>query len=138
MRPLQVSFASLREERKQFPVLFLTTMVIWLIYLFNIHIAQHAMGLGLSIVDSYLILVVTTLVLWIPAAPGFIGTFHLAVVTVCVYMLSITESQAQAMAVVLHAIGYIPQTVIGAIFFFKSHIRLRDVQVQSLKSEPEI
>jgi len=133
---LQLSFASLREERKQFPVLFLTTIVIWLIYLLNIHIAQHAMGLGLSIAESYLILVVTTLVLWIPAAPGFIGTFHAAVITVCVYLLSITEPQAQAMAVVLHAIGYIPQTIIGAIFFFKSHIRLRDVQVQSLITEP--
>ncbi len=133
---LQLGFASLQRGRKHFLTIFLTTVVIWFLYLANIHITQYAMGLGLSLVQSYLILVATTLVLGIPAAPGFVGTFHAAVIMVCVSMFSINLADAQAMAVVLHAIGYIPSTIIGAIFYFKSHLRLQDVQVQSLKPEP--
>jgi len=112
-------------------------VVIWLLYLAYIHVAQHAMGLGLSLVQSYLILVATTLVLVIPAAPGFVGTFHAAVILVCVNIFSMDLSRAQAMAVVLHAIGYIPYTIIGAILYFKSHLRLQDVKRQPLKPGPE-
>ncbi|UCH62449.1 MAG: flippase-like domain-containing protein [Fidelibacterota bacterium] len=133
---LQLGFTSLRQEQ-HYLTLFLTTVVIWLLYLVYIHIAQYAMGLGLSLVQSYLILVATTLVLVIPAAPGFVGTFHAAVILVCVNIFSMDPSRAQAMAVVLHAIGYIPYTIIGAILFFKSHLRLQDVKSQPLKPEAE-
>lgn len=133
---LHLGFTSLRQEQ-HYLTLFLTTVVIWLLYLTYIHIAQHAMGLGLSLVQSYLILVGTTLILVIPAAPGFVGTFHAAVILVCVNIFSMDLSRAQAMAVVLHAIGYIPYTVIGAILYFKSHLRLRDVKLQPLEPGPE-
>ena len=132
---LHLGFTSLRQEQ-HYLTLFLTTVAIWLLYLASIHIAQYAMGLRLTLVQSYLILTATTLVMAIPAAPGFVGTFHAAVILVCVNILSVDLSRAQAMVVVLHAIGYIPYTIIGAILYFKSHLRLQDVQVQKLKPEP--
>lgn len=132
---LHLGFTSLRQEQ-HYLTLLLTTVAVWLLYLAYIHIAQYAMGLGLSLAQSYLLLVVTTLVLVIPAAPGFVGTFHAAVILACVNILSVDLPRAQAMAVVLHAIGYIPYTIIGAILFFKSHLRLQDVKVQKLKPEP--
>jgi len=132
---LYLGFTSLQQGRQNFLILFLTTVVIWLLYLTNIHIAQHAMGLGLSLVESYLILVATTLVLSIPAAPGFVGTFHAAVIMVCAGMFSIDLADAQAMAVVLHAIGYIPTTIIGAIFYFKSHLNLKDLKYRPYKPQ---
>jgi hypothetical protein len=131
---LHLGFTSLRRVR-HYPTLIVTTVVIWLLYLAYIHIAQYAMGLGLSLVQSYLLLVATTLVLVIPAAPGFVGTFHAAVILACVNILSVDLPRAQAMAVVLHAVGYIPYTIIGAILYFRSHLRLQDVKGQALKPE---
>ena len=133
---LHLGFTSLRQER-HYPTLCLTTVAVWLLYLAYIHIAQRAMGLGLSLDQSYLILVATTLVIAIPAAPGFVGTFHAAVILVCVNILSVELSQAQVMAVILHAVGYIPYTIIGAALYFKSHLRLRDIKGQPLKPGPE-
>ncbi|UCH10860.1 MAG: flippase-like domain-containing protein [Fidelibacterota bacterium] len=132
---LQLGFTSLRQGR-HYLVLLLATLGIWLFYLLNIHIAQYAMGIRLSWAETYLVLVTTTLVLLVPAAPGFVGTFHAAVILAYVNILSIDLARAQAMAVVLHAIGYIPFTIIGAILYFRSHLRLRDVRAQHW--EPEV
>ncbi|UCD37725.1 MAG: flippase-like domain-containing protein [Fidelibacterota bacterium] len=130
---LQLGFTSLRQGR-HYVVLLLTTVGVWVVYLMNIYIAQYAMGLELSIAESYLVLVTTTLVLLVPAAPGFVGTFHAAVILAFVNVLSADLARAQAIAVVLHAIGFIPYTIIGAIIYFRSHLRLREVRAQ--KWEP--
>jgi uncharacterized protein (TIRG00374 family) len=132
---LQLGFTSLRQGR-HYLALLLATLGIWLLYLMNIHIAQHAMGLNLSLAETYLVLITTTLVLLIPAAPGFVGTFHAAVILAYVNILSVDLARAQAIAVVIHAIGYIPYTIIGAILYFRSHLRLRDVRAQQW--EPEV
>ncbi len=82
-------------------------------------------------------LVATTLVIMVPAAPGFVGTFHAAVVLVFVNILSVDLPRAQAMAVLLHAVGYIPYTVIGSIIYFRSHLRFRDVRAQRWEVDQE-
>jgi uncharacterized protein (TIRG00374 family) len=126
---LHLGFISLRKGR-HYIVLAITTLGIWILYLAYIHIAQYAMGFRLSLAESYLVLVTTTLVLLVPAAPGFVGTFHAAVVLAFVNILAEDPSRSQAMAVVLHAIGFIPYTIIGSILYFRSHLRFRDIRSQ--------
>ena len=126
---LHLGFVSLRKGR-HYIVLGISTLGIWILYLAYIHVAQYALGFQLSLAESYLVLVTTTLVLLVPAAPGFVGTFHAAVVLAFVNILSEDPSRAQAMAVVLHAIGFIPYTVIGSILYFRSHLRFRDIRRQ--------
>ncbi|MFB0515612.1 MAG: lysylphosphatidylglycerol synthase transmembrane domain-containing protein [Candidatus Neomarinimicrobiota bacterium] len=129
---LHLGFTSLRQGG-HYPTLILTSLGIWLLYLIYIHLAQRAMGLGLSLADSYLVLVTTTLVIMVPAAPGYVGTFHAAVVLAFVNILSVDLSQAQATAVVLHLVGYIPYTIIGAILYFRSHLHFREVRAQRVE-----
>lgn len=124
---LHLGFISLRKGR-HYIVLGVSTLGIWLIYLAYIHIAQYAMGFRLSLAETYLVLVTTTLVLLIPAAPGFVGTFHAAVVLAFVNIIAEDPSRSQAMAVVLHAIGFIPYTIIGSLLYFRSHLRFKDIR----------
>ena len=123
-------FDSLLQGKYYLP-LFVQTVVIWTLYLFSIHIGQLAMGLGLSFRQSYIVLVTTSLVISIPAVPGFVGTYHAAAILALVNILAVDLTSAQAAALVLHAIGFVPYTVFGAIAYFRSHLRLRDVRGKS-------
>ncbi|MCH7498319.1 MAG: flippase-like domain-containing protein, partial [Candidatus Marinimicrobia bacterium] len=124
---LQLAFTSLRHVRHT-PTIVLTSVGIWLFYLLSAYLTLRAMHLQLSLADAYLLLVVTTLVLSVPITPGSIGTYHFAAIMVLVNIMSVEQSQAQAAAVALHAVGVIPYTVIGAVVYFRSHLRLREVR----------
>ena len=73
---------------------------------------------------SLLLLVVSSLFMAIPSAPGMIGTFHAGVKYVMVDLLATsytyTVSEAVSFAIVLHAYGYISYTFLGAIYFARS------------------
>lgn len=131
---LYLGFTSLRHGR-HYLVLAVTTLVLWFLYLLSIHVTQYAMGLGLSLADSYLVLVIVTLTLMVPAAPGYVGTYHAAAVLALNGIFAVDLPRAQATAVVLHAISYIPYTIIGAIFYLRAHVRIREVRAQEWESD---
>lgn len=118
---------SILRERNILPRLTLTTVAMWTCYYLSLHFGQAAMGLNLTWGQSYSLLVVTTFVIAIPSAPGFVGTYHAAVIFMVHTVMGRSAGDAQAAAVILHAIGYLPYTVLGAIFFLKSHIKLKAV-----------
>lgn len=126
---LKLGFTSLRNGRQYF-TLMSSTIVIWLLNLLSVHAILYGMGLGLSLVESYLILVTVLIVMMIPAAPGYLGTYHAAVVLTLSNVLAVKLSNAQAAAVVMHAVYLIPFTIIGAIFYLRAHIGLRDIRKQ--------
>lgn len=131
---LRLGFTSLRHGRHYLP-LFILTMLIWALYLVSLYILQRALGLGLNLGQSYLILVATSLVLSVPAAPGFVGTYHAAVILVLVNIFGLDLATGQAAAVVFHASGFIPYTIFGALIYFRSHLHLRDVKGMTLEPE---
>lgn len=131
---LRLGFTSLRHGRHYLP-LFILTMLIWTLYLVSLYIVQRALGLGLSMGQSYLLLVATSLVLSVPAAPGFVGTYHAAVILVLVNIFGLDLATGQAAAVVFHAYGFIPYTIIGASIYFRSHLHLRDVKGMTLEPD---
>ncbi len=131
---LQLGFTSLRHGRHYLPLL-ITTVLIWFIFLISVHLGQLGLGLGLSLGQSYLLLVATSLVIAIPAAPGFVGTFHAAVILVLVNIFGGDLAEAQAAAVVLHAVGFIPYSIVGAVIYVRFHLHLRDVK--DIKVEPD-
>ncbi|MEE9162705.1 MAG: lysylphosphatidylglycerol synthase transmembrane domain-containing protein [Candidatus Neomarinimicrobiota bacterium] len=133
---LLLAFTSLRRGERTLTIV-VTSVGIWLCYLLSIHVTQLAMGLTLTLADSYLLLIATTLVMAVPVTPGYIGTFHAAVILVLVNVLATDQSQAQATAVALHAIGVIPYTLIGAIIYFRSHLQLRGLRARERGSYGE-
>jgi uncharacterized membrane protein YbhN (UPF0104 family) len=62
----------------------------------------------------------------IPLAPGYVGTLH-AVLLQGLEIVGMEIGKARALAVMYHALGYVPQTVMGLAFFATMHVKFRDI-----------
>jgi uncharacterized protein (TIRG00374 family) len=118
---LKLGFHGLREDSHYIPLV-LTTFGIWGLYVASVHVALSGMDLNLTLSQSYLVLISASLVMAVPAAPGFVGTYHAGVIFILMNVFGIELSSSQAAAIVLHAVGFVPYTVLGATYYFKSHI----------------
>ena len=119
------AFSNIRGYKKIFKITFLS-LLIWTIYLINIMLISYSMpGIdNFSIIDAMSLLVVVTLVIVIvPSAPGSIGTFHFAVVTVMT-LFNREGSDVESFSIILHAYSYITYSIIGGYFFIKSNAGL--------------
>ena len=106
-------------EKENRIIIILITIVIWLIFLLNVFLIQHSLELELNFYECLLILLVGTFSIAIPAAPGMIGTFHLAVIYTSKNLLDLNSDLANAFAIILHAYGFLTFIIIGLIYFLK-------------------
>ena len=75
-----------------------------------------------------MILVLSSLALAIPSAPGMIGTYHAAVIYAVVTILGKNQIEGEAFAIIMHAYGYILFTVLGAYYFMKNQFHKHAVR----------
>jgi len=114
-----------RSPSRLLAVLFYS-LAIWCLSIFQIYILGISMGLSLPFLAPFFILILLCFSVIIPAAPGYIGTFHLA----CQYGLifyGFSKEKALSMAILLHAAGFIPTVILGLIIFLHQHISLRNL-----------
>jgi len=92
-------------------VLFLSVLVWGLIGL-SAYILFLGFGFDLSIFNGYAITVIIALGIMLPAAPGFIGTYHMAckIGLVC---FGISDADALSYAILLHFFQMIPIVLLG-------------------------
>ncbi|MBD3393786.1 MAG: hypothetical protein GF418_16770, partial [Chitinivibrionales bacterium] len=62
----------------------------------------------------------------IPLAPGYVGTLH-ATVLQGYLLLGFDHHVGRAMAVLVHAVGYVPVTLVGFIYFLKADMSFREI-----------
>lgn len=103
------------------------TIFLWAQYYLSVWIVVQATGIDLTWSAMGIVLISTTLAITIPSAPGYVGTYHAAAVYVLTIVYSVGLTQAQAFAVIIHAIGFIPLLIIGAAYFVRGSIRIQDV-----------
>lgn len=96
------------------------TILLWMMYWFNTHLIQAAFNLEMTISESLLVLVVSSLALSIPSAPGMIGTYHLAVNYAMEGILEFPSEIANPYTIVMHAYGFISLTLVGAYYFMQN------------------
>jgi glycosyltransferase 2 family protein len=104
----------LPDVKKTLWVLLLSLMN-WLLVGFGTYILFYAFGMHLSIFNAFAVLAIVALGVMIPAAPGFIGTYHYA----CILGLTsfgIAKSEALSYAVVLWFLQMMPPILIGLLF----------------------
>ena len=106
-------------KQKVIPVV-ISSLLIWSIYLLDVYLIQKAFQFNLSWAQTLAVLVISSLVLSIPSAPGMIGTFHAAVKYTMVDLFAFTPNEGNSFAILLHAYGYILFTLLGAYYFLKS------------------
>lgn len=105
----------------------LLSLVVWaaevVVYVF----IARAFGLDLPTLGLVLVMCVLTLGLVAPSAPGFVGVFE-AMVIEALGLYLVSGPAAVAFAVTLHLIHYVPGTLLGLAFTWRSGIRLGDLR----------
>ena len=112
---LYIGFANLNNRNFIYALSF--SIVIWLIYLFQVYLMQCAFYLDLTINQSLILLVISTAAISIPALPGNFGTFEGAVV----YSLSLFNIVDNfGFAFILHSISFVPYTILGFFYLIEN------------------
>ena len=109
---------SIRKEML-IPVI-ISSLLIWCIYWMDVFLLQRAFQFNLSWAQVLTVLVISSVALSIPSAPGMIGTFHAAVKYTMVDLFAFSANEGNSFAILMHAYGYILFTLLGAYFFMRS------------------
>lgn len=103
-------------------VIFLS-LTAWSVWAGGVYFGLKAFHLELPFTAPILLVVVINMGVMIPSSPGFIGVFQY----LCVIALSfftVPKETALGFSVLLHAIQYVPMTLLGWIFLTRMHLSL--------------
>ena len=129
-----IGFSSLNNFRS-FIYVSLLTIVSWFILYLVTYYTLLSLNLQIGWVEIAVVLLLTSMAMSVPAAPGAIGTHHFATYYVMNSLLGLNSIDSQTFAIVLHAVSYLPLVAIGAYYFFKSSIQIFDVLNKDLSDE---
>lgn len=90
------------------------SLATWLINMVTVYLMLLAFNIEVSPVVAAVLVVISNLAMVVPAAPGYVGTFELAVVTVLT-TLGQPEDVSQSFAIIYHFVGLVPVALLGAI-----------------------
>ena len=113
-------------------LIFFYTMLIWLMYAFSTYYALLSTGIFIKWYEVCVLMISTTLAISVPAAPAYVGTYHATVVYVLTTFFLINQLEAQASAIIIHAVGTIPFIIIGAWYFINSSVSIREINAKEL------
>jgi hypothetical protein len=97
------------------------TVVIWLIPAAAAWASLHAVHLPLPWLAGWVVLAFVGLGVSIPSAPGYVGVFHAAAV-LATRIFGVPETDGFGFAIVYHASGFIPVTLLGWIYLVREHM----------------
>ncbi len=115
-------------KSETFLALSVSSLALWVMYSLMVFLVMKSVGLISpefpqimnNLVGATLVtLVMTTFGFVIPGAPGAVGTYH-GVAVLGLSLFSVPGDRAVGFAIMLHALNYIPLTVLGLIFFWKN------------------
>jgi uncharacterized protein (TIRG00374 family) len=109
------------------------SIVLWILYLGITWIVLQAMELNPGVAEAAVLLTLTTIVISIPSAPGYVGTYHAAAIF-ALGLFQIPQDTARATAVVSHAVGWIPLLIIGFYYFVRMQIHFTDIKKMEMKA----
>lgn len=102
------------------------SVIVWMLSGVAYYFVLRAFDLQLSITAGIFVLVVTTLVLIVPATPGYVGVFDYAAV-LALSVFGVERSLAVSCAIVLHAASYVTFSAMGLISLIRESLSLSTV-----------
>ncbi len=101
--------------------------VIWFSYIASFYAAFQGFSAleGLRIFEAAVVMTFSSFAIMIPAAPGYVGTFH-EVAKQSLMMVQIDKTSAVGFAVIFHASNYVVQTLVGVCYFFRDQIHFKE------------
>ena len=82
----------------------------------------------LKVSDASVLFILGSLALGIPALPGSIGTYDVAVKYILIAIFSVKNHEALSYALISHAISYFPLTIVGAIYFIFGNVEFKNLK----------
>jgi uncharacterized protein (TIRG00374 family) len=111
----------------RFAAVFAWSIAHWLLNALGIWLAFKAVGIAAPFSASLFIQAFIALGTAVPAAPGFFGVFeYMSIEGLSVY--GVGRQQAATWAIGYHLFTFIPITLIGAYYFTRLGVKLRDLQ----------
>ena len=106
------------------------TLAHWLLNALGFWLAFKAVGISAPFSAALFLQAFIALGTAVPALPGFFGVFeYMSVQGLAVY--GVSQQQAATWAIGYHLFSFIPITLIGAYYFARLGVRLRDLQSSS-------
>jgi len=121
---------SLIKSWKFLSVIFIQSAVVWGTYIFAILAMFYAMNMdityALGLLESTVVMIFTSFAIMIPAAPGYVGTYH-EIAKQGLLMFRVDKELAVGWAILSHAYNYISITGIGLYYYFKNNLNLKEL-----------
>lgn len=92
----------------------ISSLLIWLSATLPIFLVLLGFGIYLPLTASFFIMVLLVFAVMVPAAPGYIGTYHLACYT-GLAAFGLPDTQAISIALVVHGVGFFP-VILGGLY----------------------
>lgn len=123
----------MREGRRVFWVT-VHTFLIWVVMGLSNYFILLAFGWShLPIAASFVILVVVSILIMVPASPGFIGVYHYGTVLSLGYY-NIPREAALSCALVMHATQFLVITLVGFYYLRREHLSLKEIEREAGQS----
>ncbi len=110
----------------------LFSIILWVFYYLATYFVLLSFSINLDFVSIWVLIIVSSIAIGIPAMPGAIGTYEAGVKFAMVSLIGITSEKALAFALVSHATSFVPFTLLGAIYFFLGSVKLSDLKNKDL------
>ncbi len=117
------------------------SLAAWLTWAVAAWFVARSVGIELSAVEALFVTAVMNLGVAIPSSPGFIGTYQWLGVSVLA-LLDVGPEQALAFAILMHAVWYVPTTVLGGALLIRRGVgtirirRLRQTTTEQGAHDP--
>jgi len=130
----------LKQTQNYLRILF-HTLMIWTVYAgsayyliqaFNFDV-QYQMGFIAGIV----LFIFGTIGVMVPSSPGYIGTFHYAIIQ-GLALYGVPDEPALGFAIIMHLSNYIPITSLGIFFFLREGFRFKEVTEAAKKTDSKM
>ncbi|MCS6860814.1 MAG: flippase-like domain-containing protein [Abditibacteriales bacterium] len=108
---------------KRLSVLLGLSLLIWSLSALTLSLTLASLGLSVPVYGLFFTTAIINLGMVIPSSPGYIGTYQWLVMS-ALGVFQISHSRALTCSIVLHALWYIPLTVVGAICFWRENLHL--------------
>jgi glycosyltransferase 2 family protein len=125
--------------------IWVSSLILWAVYGGMDFFILHAVGFidsGYVLIDQNLFgavlvtLMITTIGFSIPGAPGAVGTYH-GMAVLGLSLFQVPGDRAAGFAILMHAVNYIPLTVVGLIFFWKLGLTFRGANQLETETETQ-
>lgn len=114
--------------------IFILSVLVWSSYIVSTYLTFIAFNIKLNLFDANLVLTMITFALTIPLPANSAGIYHIFCTATLVNVYGIDKETAFGFATVSHLLGLLGLILIGAFYFVKEHISIKDAKL----SDPEI